>query len=654
MIKKIIILIFSILIFNTTYAENIELKDFWNYSPYYSENINWNIRTFATRYKRAYVYDEKWNTIHYISWEHSWQVEIYIKLLNWDIVSIPNYTTWPTNNAQNHVSDIYYYHSDIDWLDLYTFYWWNTWYRCTSKTYIWFAENKLIIWQRSLKWNNSNCSTWTTHPLRYIDLDNPDLWVLDYTWNIPYSQLIAFQSWMLYQTTSNQYAYLSNNSIKNYSCNELLWVCQSQWWWETDYIINWYKVFSNWNDKSVISLDYTSNTTNLRWYFSQINQSWQSPILLEDKFINQYDFNTWEYSFIDISIVNSIWDFPNAKHSPLIQKNDLATYYTLWTKQYLNSENIFWDWTIDSWATVWEWTEIWTFSDQYINIEWTYCQIYNSDINPRLNCNWNLVKNWDGLTCIEWNKIEYSSTDENAFIYYDDETKIWDVEFYRCWYTNITQDNTNTDTNNDSTENNSTLIDTIKNLFWSSSDEINSLKNSLSWALDMWSNWFNIWSWWTSSITFNPWNNDYWELIWVNYEKQTCDMFNSDWSFAYYSNWSYDLSIDLTNILNLWFDDKIPFIDELLFIPNKILDFITNPLQNIFSVLRVFGWIWENTYCYFWTLQTIEFQKHIKIWTSFWWWEQLYIPWKLTIIDYLILFFIWLPLLIITVRILLY
>jgi len=37
-------------------------------------------------------------------------------------------------------------------------------------------------------------------------------------------------------------------------------------------------------------------------------------------------------------------------------------------------------------------------------------------------------------------------------------------------------------------------------------------------------------------------------------------MFNEDWSFAYYSNWSYDLSIDLNNILDLGYADKVPFL----------------------------------------------------------------------------------------------
>jgi len=656
MIKKIIIslIFFSI---NTVNADNIVLKDYWTYIPHYSDNINWKIRFFSVMYKRWYVYDERWDVVHFIQWANSGQISIYIKLLNWDLIIIPNYTTWPSNNAENHISDIYYYNFSDDSFHLYTFYWsWNWWYRCSSRTHIWIANNKLIIWHRSLMWNNSNCSVWITHPLRYIDLNNPSSWILNYEWNIPYSQLKHFQSWVLYQTTTNQYTYIESNSLLSYNCNETLWVCLSQWWWENNYQINWYKVISNWNDKSIISMDYTNNDSNIRSYFSQINQSWES-IVLENKFINNYNFSTWDYSFIDENQINSIWEFPNWNYSPLIQKNELATYYTLWKLQYLNSENIFWEWNIWWWINTWWWSWSWWgnsgFTWQFININWTYCELFNSTINPRISCDWNLIRNWNNIECIPWNKIDYTSSNENAFIYYSDESKIWNIEFSFCWFTNIVQ-NEIPDTWWNNNQDNSWIIDTLKNLFWSSNNDIENLKNSISWALDMWWNGFNIWTWWNSSIIFNEWNNDYWELIWVNQEKQTCDMFNSDWSFAYYSNWSYDLSIDLTNILNLWFDDKIPFIDELLFIPNKILWFITNPLQNIFSTLRVFWWIWEKTYCYFWTLQTIEFQKHIKIWTSFWWWEQVYIPWKLTIIDYLILFFVWLPLLIITVRILLY
>jgi hypothetical protein len=172
--------------------------------------------------------------------------------------------------------------------------------------------------------------------------------------------------------------------------------------------------------------------------------------------------------------------------------------------------------------------------------------------------------------------------------------------------------------------------------------------------MSKWTNWFSMWTWWTSQINFTLWNNDYWTILNRNNSKKTCDMFNHDWSFAYYSNWSYDLSVNLNNILNLSYVDKVPFIEELLYIPNKLLWFITNPLQNILSTLRVFGWIWENTYCYFGTLQTIEFQKYIKIWTSFFGWEINIIPWTLTIIDYLILFFMWLPFLFVTYKLLLY
>ena len=196
--------------------------------------------------------------------------------------------------------------------------------------------------------------------------------------------------------------------------------------------------------------------------------------------------------------------------------------------------------------------------------------------------------------------------------------------------------------------------DLFNSIFWIDENKITDLENSLSWALDTWSNWFSIWTWWTSWINYIPWNKEYWTIINRNDEKLTCDMFNWDWSFAYYSNGSYDLSIDLNGILDLSYVDKVPFLEELLYIPNKILSFITNPLNNIFSTLRVFGWIWENTYCYFGTLQTIQFQKHIMVWASFFWWEIIFIPWALTILDYLILFFMWIPLLILTVRVLLY
>ncbi|MDD3145471.1 MAG: hypothetical protein PHV23_05160 [Candidatus Gracilibacteria bacterium] len=198
------------------------------------------------------------------------------------------------------------------------------------------------------------------------------------------------------------------------------------------------------------------------------------------------------------------------------------------------------------------------------------------------------------------------------------------------------------------------IFDKIGGLFSIGEDKISGLNDTLSGALDTGTSGFSIGNGGFSEIDFTPGNNNYGNIINKNENNKTCDMFNTDGSFAYYSNGSMDLTIDLNGILNLSYADKVPFLEELLFIPNKIFGFVTNPLQNIFSTLRVFGGIGENTYCYFGTLQTIEFQKHIKVGASFFGGELIFVQGTLTTIDYLILFFMGLPLLILTVRILLY
>ena len=380
---------------------------------------------------------------------------------------------------------------------------------------------------------------------------------------------------------------------------------------------------SNWG-VFYLSFLYSWWITWMKWYDTN-SQSWYNFPWKYMLFYNPeiwYGWTVWDYGDIPYYIsetwkIASIWKWvPDLnKYVKYYQKTNKSLYTNDVSIPDTNGgdntdpPNDFSSWSTDtSTGSIFDWWDSWSGS-------WTDIWSGGTD-------------NWD------WGIIDSGSwSSDNSDIIGNWSTSWWDV-------------NVNID--------NSWIIDTLVDLFWVDGGTIGDLSDSLSGALDMWTSGFSVGTWWTSWIDFVPWDSDYWVIIWRDDEKLTCDMFNGDWSFAYYSNGSYDLSIDLNGLLDLGYADKVPFLEELLFIPNKILSFITNPLQNIFSTLRVFWGIWENTYCYFGTLQTIEFQKHIKVWTSFWGWELIFIPWTLTIIDYLIMFFLWLPLLILTVRILLY
>lgn len=426
----------------------------------------------------------------------------------------------------------------------------------------------------------------------------------------------------------------------------------SAWWYSSSYLIKY-----NWSDTSSYlyhvwwnSLYWTAFVSDPDLWILKISSSKEFPT-------NPLNINITRTSYQDYNCLNYKWDilcsFYSWDHTAPTESNFWVYSYKYnsqtqsWTYYpdvyFMHYNNHYFDWS-DFW---WGWYQskesiiqdnlkftyfwplkVWFYSESSGGYKKTY---FTSDSYLKTN---------DVL----WTDIDFDFWDETP----DPDTGTW---------TDDTSTGNTTDPSDEldlSDDSESFFSSILNSFFWVDESDITWIKESLSWALEWWSNWFSIWEWWTSWINYTPWNSDYWNIINRDNNKKTCDMFNTDWSFAYYSNWSYDLTIDLNWILNLAYVDKVPFLEELLFIPNKILSFITNPLQNIFSTLRVFGWIWENTYCYFWTLQTIEFQKHIKVWTSFFGWELIFIQWTLTIIDYLILFFMWLPLLILTVRILLY
>lgn len=492
-----------------------------------------------------------------------------------------------------------------------------------------------------------------------------------------------------------------------YSCNNNNSICflSSNWNYFREVVINsaWKLVWPlkfNWNNTKYI---FSSNLwNNVIVYNTSLNESsW---------FINFIEFDSiryWDWSqaiYFSWITLDSVWnydinlnrvylkDFNDFKNSSddktyFYDLNCITPWYT--SVSYFADDNKFYcsseEWSYKIQASDWNYYSSTCYNDiinwnficddsikspnlelAYNNLTWenwwntsnTNTWSTNTSKNEPLNWLWiNWCDYFDVVSsCDNWKYLIYNNGSLVCWAIWDPKTcseqcsPYLYIDFRLC-----ATDKLNNDSNQDNTNNDNTwIINSLVNLFWTNDSDVNNLKNSLSWSLNMGSNWFSIWTWWTSNINFIKWNWNYWEIINKNNADWTCDMFNQDWSFAYYSNWTYDLSINLNWLLDLKYVDKIPFLEELLIIPNKILSFITNPLQNIFSTLRVFWWVWEKTYCYFGTLQTIKFQKNIIIWTSFFPWWPSFIPWKLTIIDYLVLFFLWLPFLYLTYKLLLY
>jgi len=508
---------------------------------------------------------------------------------------------------------------------------------------------------------------------------NYKYYIFEWLWNLKYtSPEITFTGW---PSSCNDFSYdpMFYDECNMYGftefCNmDMYWVCgwnpELKYNWENKIILE--TPFDSFSEENtyLTSLN-TSPNENIDWFFTD-QYVWNSD--LQCRVYYKTDEIVPSCSWKLIQDWNSLYCNPNLTHFWITYNtpyfpyyiNETTTDYLCWAI-YL-SEGTQWlpwlpwiDWIdwIDwiNWVDWLDWTNWidWTNGIDWVDwtdwVNWFSCWDINlNNINDlsedknndwffnTLDCYWNTWADWldwiDWANWIDWiNGIDWVNWSDWAdwLNWETTQTLSDDTKWFWDW-----------------------IFDKIGWLFSIDEDKITDLNNSLSWALDTWTSWFSIWEWWTSWINYIPWNKDYWTIINRNDDNLTCDMFNWDWSFAYYSNWSYDLSINLNNILDLGYADKVPFLEELLFIPNKILSFITNPLNNIFSTLRVFWWIWEKTYCYFGTLQTIQFQKHIMVWASFFWWEIIFTPWTLTILDYLILFFMWLPMLIITVRILLY
>lgn len=115
------------------------------------------------------------------------------------------------------------------------------------------------------------------------------------------------------------------------------------------------------------------------------------------------------------------------------------------------------------------------------------------------------------------------------------------------------------------------------------------------------------WLWnlgsWTGGITGSV-TSGFGGITLDNLITQTCKMFNTDGSFIYNGDTGFTFSYNLVDESSVW--------EKILWIPQQIIDMITNPINNVIAIFRVVGTFDEGELmCYFWTIHTVEYQKYI-------------------------------------------
>lgn len=385
-------------------------------------------------------------------------------------------------------------------------------------------------------------------------------------------------------------------------------------------------------DTYIFTLEYQDD-----WNYLLKNHNWYFYVTQDDQVVSMK--NPTNYSPWHSSKVFAVYDSISDKYYVYIVDwlNDLYTDdvnisspFTYETTDYYYSQSS-WTWSefTDDWCRIYNYIPTcWSGTYLYLNTTDSslYCASDTPTITPDCPASCTPYFVLDGYSC--------------AYPSQDPQTQEWTIIDNSV--------NVNVD--------NSWIIDTLTNLFSSDNSDdsdLDNLHNSFSWAysdaLGWWTSWFWYGSWSTWSLNIGSWDWTYWVgILWWNGLDTSCDMFNADWSFAYYGNWTYDFSVDLSNIFNVSaYSDKLPYIDDIIYFPNKIIDLITNPLQNTFSILRVFWWVNEWNYCYFWSIQNITFQKYFISGTNLFW-DEFNPNWQMTFLDYIVLFIVWLPLLALT------
>lgn len=428
--------------------------------------------------------------------------------------------------------------------------------------------------------------------------------------------------------------------------------------------------------------------------FQLNSNNWFSP--------NSYLINSSKLWGWYNTLVYSAW---NKIYSYAIDPFDLSfTTYTsdLWFTNTVNSVS-----SINplSYLVSWfNWTNV--YRDFFYNSSknWTTLvnKFYTYYCNPQLWSSWKCfytdIFSLQYRNVLETRSLIYYNTDDWYSTIY---SNWWNI--YRVWWTNpfepgssppynssswstiINQWNLNNNVNNNynSPINNINITNTWSSwlseddkwffwsIFWSLSifgDINNSIKWLFwfwgSWSLDnsfTWSDLSEVWTWSTDWLWFDEIWSTIWDWLWTyswwitwmwtwtfnwviveNSLRKTCKMFNLDWSFAYNSNKNYQFILKLD-------DTWITVLDSVLFLPQKFIDFLTNPINNVISIFSTFWTFPDDTeVCFIWIIQTVQYQKYMNYWT---WWIikplQSYAiqKWTPNFIDYFVLLWFWIFLL---------
>ena len=417
--------------------------------------------------------------------------------------------------------------------------------------------------------------------------------------------------------------------------------------WE--YIINW--VLYSWTpevsnqtckevfttDENKFDYNYKEEYTTFIDYLDEDRAEWLFQYWYEDnKFLVSIE-NVEDLYWFSGSLINE-WNSSfvfNNRDSPLADNPTLELNSDLSYVNYFQLNSVSWSdiqkvyWINDNWDIV----KILDFIDEDENKNFEFNKLYYFPYFDNLKwfkfIFWNIPFSWDvDIKTDFWKIVKTQDVHEvcydeetNENITVDWESYTWALDqIWRLDVENIDRSDT-TDINYISWSGGlEKSFEIFNDKFWNTFDNLDS---NLSF------------SWVEQKLSIIKDNIDNRLNLNVN---NTCEMFNDDLSFKSY--WTLDISLNFNILQNNSFD-------YLLYVPQKFINFATNPLNNLLSLTAVFENFEDNQeICFLWFEQKVEFQKMFKEVN-----EGVKIPnmnnqdlvviWEQTIIDYFILVVFW-------------
>lgn len=668
--KKIILFITLLLSFfsiNNTFADTLILDNFG--SSYIHRLKDWTNYLLPATINCSDI-----NSVtNYVAKLWSWTWWIY----EWRVAPSYTYQNWYSNCQTNLIWNI--------WAsNMYDYFIFND-YNNNNTLYLYAAITSAWTWDfRFLVWYYINNNNWK-YSIVYLS-DTSISW---YTWfkNLKFVSVYDSSSWwykpVFFQDWKKFFSWWTNfdlnywvgfnisENVENF--NWKIWLLSANYELnvELEQYIYWY-------NNTILTCSKNSNTYNMYvWSNDWVSSNHQSLTIPPYKWTS----NFWINCSINYDSLNNVTSFSSWNwwvtwftkvYNPWTWWHDLASW--LYALEISNSQIKWFNLNNLNITNLW-YSPIFnnsTFpiqkpfisSNQDENLQWWY--FYKNITNNYIYSSLDLVENpintptlsWNTITTVEQNSVNLTLnpninnqinismtgwtswwwlTDEDKWFWTDMFGWFWELKdwlWQSIWW----------------------LWDKIENLFgsWWESFSWTNITDTLTWTTDwLWFDelWDNIWdwlwnySWWVSqswSWTFNS-------VIVENATRKTCKMFNTDGSFAYNSNRNFQFTLKLD-------DTWISLLDKILFIPQKFIDFLTNPINNTISIFSTFWTFPDNSQvCFIWIIQTVHYQKYMSYDTS-WVIPQLQdytiSKWEMTFIDYMVLLWFWIILLFIWIVIL--